>query len=184
MLLACYDFDVQKVFPDSQIVDTDDNPIGGMQLPEAIRQDKILRAARVYIFNPQRELLLQERGPKVFSPGLWCESASGHVDVGESYEQTALRELEEEMGVYNVDLEEVMYEYIVEEGYNWRAKRFNKLYVVDSYDGPITIKDYDEVAGYRWADLDTLHAEIQDHPARFTYGFAMVFEKYYQQCQK
>ena len=33
------------------------------------------------------------------APGLWSSSCSGHVDAGENYEQAALRELHEEIGL-------------------------------------------------------------------------------------
>ena len=32
-------------------------------------------------------------------PGVWDSSAAGHVDAGEDYDEAALRELEEELGV-------------------------------------------------------------------------------------
>lgn len=58
------------------------------------------RCAHVWIINPKGELLLQKRSTKVANyPGMWDVSAAGHVSAGESKLETAVKELEEEIGV-------------------------------------------------------------------------------------
>lgn len=58
------------------------------------------RAAHVLVFSAAGRLLLQKRSAtKDCDPGLWDSSASGHVNVGESYASCAVRELEEEIGL-------------------------------------------------------------------------------------
>lgn len=58
------------------------------------------RAAHVLVFDQVGRLYLQRRSAaKDTHPGKWTSSASGHVDPGESYEQAALRELGEELGL-------------------------------------------------------------------------------------
>ena len=57
------------------------------------------RAVHLWIFNSEGELFLQKRSPwKGNHPDLWCSSAAGHVDAGESYEEAAHREMREEIG--------------------------------------------------------------------------------------
>ncbi|MFY7672307.1 NUDIX hydrolase [Tenacibaculum sp. MEBiC06402] len=53
----------------------------------------------IWIYTPQREILLQKRAltKKVF-PGLWDISVAGHIAAGEKIEIAALREVEEEIG--------------------------------------------------------------------------------------
>ncbi len=164
-------------YPDSQIVDEHDNPIGQMQLPEALRAGKILRVARVFVMNSKGQMLLQQRGPAVLSPGLWCESASGHVDVGESYLQTAERELEEEMGIAGTPLKEALYMFLEERGDGWKVGRFNTLYTCE-YDGGLKVHDPSEVSGYRWVELAALDREVHQTPAAFTTGFVPIYTKY------
>lgn len=54
--------------------------------------------------------MLQKVPPNpYYNGGLWNTTASGHVDEGESYEETASRELCEEMGIEGVLLEEIDY---------------------------------------------------------------------------
>jgi 16S rRNA (adenine1518-N6/adenine1519-N6)-dimethyltransferase len=58
------------------------------------------RAVHIFIFNRLGELLLQKRSRwKDRHPLLWDSSAAGHVEAGEEYDETASRELEEELGV-------------------------------------------------------------------------------------
>ena len=50
--------------------------------------------------NPEGEYYLQKRSRlKRVAPGLWDTSVGGHVPTGESYEEGALRELAEELGI-------------------------------------------------------------------------------------
>ncbi len=58
------------------------------------------RAVHIFIFNRAREVLLQKRSRwKDRHPNVWDSSAAGHVGVGEEYDATALRELDEELGI-------------------------------------------------------------------------------------
>src|SRR3989338_2368529 len=58
------------------------------------------RIVHVLIFNDKGEMALQLRSKnKNFVPDHWSTSAGGHVQSGETYEQAALRECEEELGI-------------------------------------------------------------------------------------
>ena len=58
------------------------------------------RAVHLLIFNRQGELFLQKRSRwKDRHPLLWDSSAAGHVEGNEEYDETAARELQEELGV-------------------------------------------------------------------------------------
>lgn len=81
------------------IVDNDDNVIGSAPRDEVY--DKLLchRIVHVLIFNDEGRLALQLRSPNVsFCPGHWSTTVGGHVQSGETYEQAALREYQEELG--------------------------------------------------------------------------------------
>jgi len=57
------------------------------------------RAVHILIFNEAGELYLQQRSRwKDRHPLKWDSSAAGHVGAGESYDETARRELKEELG--------------------------------------------------------------------------------------
>jgi isopentenyldiphosphate isomerase len=58
------------------------------------------RAVHVLVFNSHGQIFLQKRSMKKDrQPGLWDSSASGHVDSGEDYDTTAVREVREEIGL-------------------------------------------------------------------------------------
>ncbi|HZA38377.1 MAG TPA: NUDIX domain-containing protein, partial [Candidatus Baltobacteraceae bacterium] len=66
------------------------------------------RAVHILIFDQAGEVYLQQRSRwKDRHPLRWDSSAAGHVATGESYEETARRELEEELGI-NVPLEKIL----------------------------------------------------------------------------
>lgn len=57
-------------------------------------------AVDVWILNSRGELLLQKRSKQKESfPGLWEVSCSGHISAGEDSRSSALRELQEELGL-------------------------------------------------------------------------------------
>jgi isopentenyldiphosphate isomerase len=63
------------------------------------------RAVHVVVRNRKGEVFLQKRSlRKRIQPGKWDTAVGGHVDPGESYEQAATRELQEELGVGGTDL--------------------------------------------------------------------------------
>lgn len=83
------------------VVDKNDKIIGYKTRKEC-HSDKSLihRAVSVVIFNKKGDVALQKRSQtKDLYPGYHTVSASGHVDKGESYEETAKREMFEEIGV-------------------------------------------------------------------------------------
>ena len=58
------------------------------------------RAVHILVFNQIGEFFLQKRSMKKdLNKGLWDTSAAGHVDAGEDYVGTAIREAKEELGV-------------------------------------------------------------------------------------
>lgn len=58
------------------------------------------RAVHVLVFNSRGQIFLQKRSMKKDrQPGVWDSSASGHVDSGEDYDATAVREVREEIGL-------------------------------------------------------------------------------------
>lgn len=60
----------------------------------------IHRSIGVIIYNGKKEILLQKRSKyKDLNPGKYTISVSGHVTKGQSYEEAAIREMEEELGI-------------------------------------------------------------------------------------
>lgn len=83
-----------------EIVDSDDKVIGQATRGEIHRRGLMHRAVHIFVFNPAGEIYVQRRSAFKDRHALKLDSsAAGHVDPGESYEQTAARELQEELGI-------------------------------------------------------------------------------------
>jgi 16S rRNA (adenine1518-N6/adenine1519-N6)-dimethyltransferase len=96
---------------------------GNERFPVVDKNDRILRSARrsevhgnnlrhravhILIFDQAGDVYLQQRSRwKDRHPLQWDSSAAGHVTAGESYDETARRELREELGI-NVPLEKLL----------------------------------------------------------------------------
>lgn len=88
------------------VCDESDQVIG--QLPRSVVHARKLlhRAVHIFVVNSHGELLLQLRSAeKDEYPLCYTSSASGHLEAGESYEEAAPRELEEELGLSDCRLE-------------------------------------------------------------------------------
>jgi 16S rRNA (adenine1518-N6/adenine1519-N6)-dimethyltransferase len=89
------------------VVDDQDQPKGAAPRGQVHANNLLHRAVHILIFNPQGEVFLQLRSrTKDRHPLTWDSSAAGHVNAGEDYDQTAQRELLEELGI-EVPLEKV-----------------------------------------------------------------------------
>lgn len=82
------------------VVDEGDAVQGTLPRDEVHRRGLLHRCVHVLVFDPKGRVWLQKRslGLRLY-PGLWTSTASGHVDAGERYLESALRELHEEMGL-------------------------------------------------------------------------------------
>ena len=83
-----------------QIVDEQNEPCAAVSRKIMRRERLIHRASYILVFNRQGQLFLQRRTmTKDIYPGYWDVAAGGVVLAGESYEESARRELQEELGV-------------------------------------------------------------------------------------
>jgi isopentenyldiphosphate isomerase len=83
-----------------EYVDDDDNVVGCLPRSEVRAQKKNYRLVEVFVFNKDGQLLVQKRSETMKRfPGYYGGSAGGHVDPGETYEEAAIREMKEEIGI-------------------------------------------------------------------------------------
>jgi 16S rRNA (adenine1518-N6/adenine1519-N6)-dimethyltransferase len=82
------------------VVDKNDRILGDASRFEVHGNNLRHRAVHILVFNPAREVYLQQRSRwKDRHPMKWDSSAAGHVIAAESYDETARRELTEELGI-------------------------------------------------------------------------------------
>ena len=131
----------------------------------------IHRTVHVLVFNTKGELFLQKRAEdKDIQPGKWDTSVGGHLDIGEGYEEAAVREMLEELGIDNVPLTP-LYAYPMRneiESENVRTYRC-------TYDGPIT-PDPTEISEARFWTMEEIERVLGS--GRFTPNFEEEFGRY------
>lgn len=82
-------------------VDRDDQVLGAISRAELREQGLIGRCCFVFLRNARGDLCVHQRTfSKALYPGFWDVCAGGMVAFGESYEDSAQRELFEELGVH------------------------------------------------------------------------------------
>ena len=161
------------------LVDEEDNKIGLM--PKMLAHEKALlhRAFSVFIFNDKNELMLQQRAlEKYHSPGLWTNTCCSHQRDGEDNIQAGMRRLYEEMG-FETDLEEsVSFIYKAPFDNGLTEYEFDHV-LVGRYNEEPKI-NADEVASWKWMDLEELKIDMALNPDNYTIWFKIIFEKYYE----
>lgn len=164
-----------------QIVDENNNPIGSATKQQAWREGLIHRVVRISILDKTGRLLVQKRSlQKEPFPGRWDNSAAGHVDADETYEQAALRELHEELGLSNVELQELG-DYYVEVIDDWRRmKRFTRAYKIVLSD---PLPDFrlppDEVESTTWMEISKVKNLVKEHPSQVSDGLEQIISRYF-----
>lgn len=142
--------------------------------PEVTGSDAIVGVVIIMLFrvneNGEVEYLWQRRSEKVDRfPGDWDFSAGGHVNLGESLVQAAVRETEEEIGA-KITADDLRF--ITMRPYN--NNRFGWVYLVDWTGRPGELSDFrfddDEVSEVKWVKLD----EVEEF--RLKYAKAPVRE--------
>lgn len=84
------------------VVNIDDEVVGSISFAHLYSTDPVPmhRIIHILIKNSEGKTLLHKRSKhKAFMPGAWTTPVGGHVQAGESYEEAALREAEEELGI-------------------------------------------------------------------------------------
>jgi len=87
------------------VVDEEDNIIDHMSMNEVDKKDLRYRVAALWLKNSKGENLLARRAyNKIHNPGKWGPAAAGTVEKGETYESNIIKEIQEELGIKNLDL--------------------------------------------------------------------------------
>ncbi|MBK1856394.1 ribosomal RNA small subunit methyltransferase A [Verrucomicrobiaceae bacterium 5K15] len=137
------------------------------------RENLLHRAVHMFVFNKRKELFLQKRSRlKDVHPGVWDSSAAGHLNAGEDYEPTAVRELEEELGIQDAEVQEVA-RIAPSEQTGWEHIR---LYLC-RHDGAMRFP-CSEVESGEWFSMDDVREWIALRPQDFASGFIECWQAF------
>jgi len=154
------------------VCDANDQVIG--QAPRSVvHRDRLLhRAAHVFVFNSQGELLVQVRSAsKDEFPLCYTSSASGHLSAGEDYLESAQRELEEEVGL--VAPLEFLGKFPASLQFAWEHTVLYRA-CCDQTPRPDPI----EVSGLLWFAFPQLLRHLHEQPEKFSPPFLKLVEWY------
>lgn len=165
------------------LVDEKDNPVGLMEKIKAHEEARLHRAFSVFVINKKGELLLQQRAlHKYHSPGLWTNTCCSHQRQGETNIEAGRRRLREEMGL-DCELEEMFwFIYRADFDNGLTEHELDHVMVGHSEDDPVI--NPDEVAAYKWMDMESVRQDIKNRPDIYTEWFKIIFEEYYQRLIK
>ncbi len=161
------------------LVDKNDNQLGTMPKMEAHEKAVLHRAFSVFIFNKKGELMLQQRAAhKYHSPLLWTNTCCSHQRNGESNIEAGRRRLQEEMG-FTSDLKEV-FSFIYKAPFdNGLTEHELDHVLIGSFDEKPNINK-DEVADYKWMQLEEVKVDIEKNPSVYTEWFKIIFKESYE----
>lgn len=167
-------------YPPVVVVDENDNEIGSAMLDEVHQKGLYHRIVSVFVEEESGRMLLQLRGPgvKVF-PNCWDQAAGGHVDIGQSYEQTAVNEAEEELGLQGITLKTLgTHRSNTQEG-DRIINQFERAYLAQIPYGTPLKPQADEISALQWFEPTELKAQITERPEKFTPGLLYCLKEYF-----
>ena len=165
------------------LVNSNDEPIGLMPKMEAHEKALLHRAFSVFVINGNNELMLQQRAhQKYHSPGLWTNTCCSHQRDGEENIEAGLRRLQEEMG-FETPLE-YLFNFIYKAPFdNGLTEHELDHVMLGRYEGEPSINP-EEVASWKWMDIDLIHADLINNPADYTVWFAIIFDRFYNHLKE
>jgi len=163
-----------------QVVNERDEPLRGLPIAKVYELGLIHRVIHIVVEDYDGNMLLQKRSKNIVKDAnKWDISVGGHVDEGESYLQTAIRELHEELGLSNLKLTELGRRYKEVDIEGSLAKRFVTVYKTRiPHATPIKFPA-DEIAAVKWVSLAQVKQLIKNHPEQVATGLKECFGDYY-----
>ncbi len=152
-------------------VDDQDNVLRYVFVKEAHEKKLIHRASYTMLVNEDGKILLQKRSKMKTYPHMWTLSASGHVDYGESYEETIEREMKEELGI-SARLEKVGKFKKIDGICNAWATLF-----IGKHEGPFNFNK-DEIEEVKFYTIDEIKRAMEKNPKDFVISVKYCLELY------
>ena len=155
------------------VVDEQNQVISKAPRSEVHRLKLRHRAVHVLIFNQRGELFLQQRALwKDDFPGVWDSSSSGHVSAGDGMDETALREVAEELGVELSEPPRRIFELVATADTGWE---FCGVYLAD-HEGPFVLQP-SEIRGGGWFTPEAVAEWVSRRPEDFASAFRVIWQR-------
>ena len=153
------------------IVDEEDKIIGKIssQMQSTVKPSQ-LRFINIVLINDKGEILVPKRSSnrKLF-PNCYDFSVGGHVNSGEEYEEAAYRELREELGIKDVELQEIAYF----SPFKSDSNTFQKVYIL-KYNKSIINYDHQGIEGLYYMTKEEIIELLNKKPEMFKTDYFFV----------
>lgn len=159
------------------LVDSDDREIGFLDKASAhLGRGTLHRAFSLFIFNPQGELLLQQRAAgKRLWPGYWSNTCCSHPRRGETLEQAIHRRLEEELGL-QAPLQ-FLFKFQYQAQFDAEGAEHELCWVYAGRSAGRPKVNVNEISALRSIAPDALDAEMAAEPEAFTPWFKIEWAR-------
>ena len=179
-LTNLYDDHPLKNLPQSgdelfDVVDSNNNVIEQRPRCEVHAKNLHHRAVHILVLDHKGNLFLQKRSHlKDAFPSAWDSSAAGHLDVGESYLDCAVRELQEELGI-ETSADSLTHHATIPSSEN-TGWEFVELYSIH-YKGKLRFP-CSEVECGAWFPIEEVKAWGEKRPQDFAAGFLECLKRF------
>lgn len=156
------------------VVNERDEVVGQAPRQEVHARGLWHRAVHVLVFNARGEIFLQKRSMlKDTAKGKWDSSSSGHVDSGEEYDATAVRELREEIGLVIPASPQRLFKVDASAETGWE---FCWVYRCES-EGPFTLHP-EEIETGAWFTPEEVTRWVAERPRDFARAFVLIWNRF------
>jgi isopentenyldiphosphate isomerase len=155
------------------IVNRQDEIIGHKDRARLDYSADIFRSASLWITNSNGDVLLAQRKmDKKVDPGKWAEAVGGTVEGADSYEETVIREAEEELGLTNLAIAPGPKQFITTP-----CSYFVQWYtaIVDKDISKFTVQE-DEVEQIAWIPRTQLREELTTRPDKYIEAMSQIVD--------
>ena len=162
------------------VVDENDTLISHCSKEELEREGHITRNVVVFVSTSTGELVVSKISDhKKRDAELFDVSVCGHVEKDEKYEDAAMRELKEELGVESdvKFLKKILHNFT---HYDKPRSFFTGVFLAQ-HDGPFVMSH--ESSELRLMNIDLLFKEMEEHPEHFTQGFLKEIQEIQEHLQ-
>lgn len=149
------------------IVDENDNIIAYKDR-DSLKNEDIWRVSALWLINSKGEILMARRAlNKIHNPGKWGPAAAGTVEEGETYDFNIIKEVEEEIGLKNLEFKKSL---------KIKTSTGKQSYFCQWYLAKIDkpIEEFkiqkSEVAEIKWFSKEELKKKLQENPNEFIYS--------------
>ena len=159
------------------LVNIDGQVIGGVEKLEAHEKGLLHEAFSIFVFNKNKELLLQKRAlSKYHSGGLWTNTCCSHPRFGEDLNTAVHRRMIEEMGFDISDIRKTydfIYKVSLDKGLT--EHEYDHVFLA-IYTDEIIKPNPEEVCDYKWVSEDWLKKDLKINPQIYTEWLKIIIK--------